>query len=64
MRNPPLSQIQIEERLGGENLDEWLRLWWVSQGGEPRNRRLRLIAEMLPFYFLTIPFSRMFARSR
>jgi SAM-dependent methyltransferase len=48
----PLSQLfqnQIEEKLQSENLDDWLNLWWVSQGGEPRNRRLSLIAEMLPF---------------
>ena len=46
---PPLSQSQIEEKLRNENLDEWLQLWRVSQGGEARNRRLRLIAEMVPF---------------
>jgi trans-aconitate methyltransferase len=45
----PLSQAQIEEKLRAENLDEWLGLWWISQGGEPRQRRLRLIAEVLPF---------------
>jgi trans-aconitate methyltransferase len=45
----PLSQSQIEDKLLTENLDEWLEMWWLSQGGEPRHRRLRLIAEMLPF---------------
>jgi len=49
MPNAPLSQNQIKEKLRGENLDDWLNLWWVSQGGAPRNRRLKLIAEMLPF---------------
>jgi trans-aconitate methyltransferase len=49
MANPQLSHTQIEEKLRTENLDEWLQLWWVSQGGETRNRRLRLIAEMVPF---------------
>jgi SAM-dependent methyltransferase len=45
----PVTENQIEEKLRSENLDEWLNLWWVSQGGEPRNRRLKLIAEMVPF---------------
>jgi SAM-dependent methyltransferase len=49
MPNSLLSQNEIEEKLRSENLDDWLNLWWVSQGGEPRNRRLKLIAEVLPF---------------
>jgi hypothetical protein len=49
MPNSLLSQNEIEEKLRSENLDEWLNLWWVSQGGELRNRRLKLIAEVLPF---------------
>ena len=49
MPRSPLSQTQIEDKLRTENLDEWLELWWISQGGEPRHRRLRLIAEVLPF---------------
>lgn len=49
MLNTPLSQSQIEEKVRNENLGEWLQLWWVSQGDEARNRRLRLIAEMVPF---------------
>jgi SAM-dependent methyltransferase len=44
-----LTEREIAEKLSREDLDEWLRLWWVSQGGEPRNRRLRTIAEMLAF---------------
>jgi SAM-dependent methyltransferase len=40
------SQAQIEEKLRGENLDEWLELWWATQGG---TSNWKLIAAALPF---------------
>jgi SAM-dependent methyltransferase len=45
----PHSLSQIAEKIGGENLDEWLALWLASQGGERRNRGFELIASALPF---------------
>ncbi|HKN01544.1 MAG TPA: class I SAM-dependent methyltransferase [Candidatus Binataceae bacterium] len=49
MPNPALTQSQIDEKLRNEDLDEWLELWWASQGGEKRNRGLELMATALPF---------------
>jgi SAM-dependent methyltransferase len=49
MPSVPLSQNQIDQKLRNENLGEWQELWWASQGGETRNRRLELIAAALPF---------------
>ena len=46
MANPQLSQIQIEEKLQGENLEEWEQLWRASQGG---TANWELIAAALPF---------------
>lgn len=48
MPNPPLSLGQIQEKLGNENLDELLRLWWAEQGTAKR-RDLELMATVLPF---------------
>ena len=32
MSGAPLTQSQIAERLRNENPDEWLELWWATQG--------------------------------
>ncbi len=39
----------IETSLQSEDVEEWLRLWQVSQGGTVRNGRFELIASVLPF---------------
>src|SRR5215472_6445873 len=47
MQTPPISQAEIEARIGG-HLDELLALWWAEQGAcKPRD--LELIASVLPF---------------
>jgi SAM-dependent methyltransferase len=46
MANPQLAQNQIEEKLQGENLEEWHQLWRASQGG---TATWELIAAALPF---------------
>jgi SAM-dependent methyltransferase len=46
MANLQLSQNQIEEKLRGENLEEWEQLWRASQGG---TATWELIAAALPF---------------
>ena len=47
MQLPPISQAEIETRIGG-HLDELLELWWTEQGtSKPRD--LRLLASALPF---------------
>jgi hypothetical protein len=46
MANPQLSQNQIEEKLQGENLEEWEQLWRASQGG---TANWEPIAASLPF---------------
>lgn len=40
---------EIEKALGGEDVERWLQLWWVSQGGAVRNRRFDLMSASLPF---------------
>jgi SAM-dependent methyltransferase len=42
-------RADLERLLRDEDVEDWLRLWWVSQGGEHRNRRFERIAELLPF---------------
>jgi trans-aconitate methyltransferase len=39
----------IERSLRDQDVEEWLALWWVSQGGDVRNRRFDLISAILPF---------------
>jgi SAM-dependent methyltransferase len=47
MQPPPISQAEIEARIGN-HLDELLELWWAEQGvSKPRD--LQLIASALPF---------------
>jgi SAM-dependent methyltransferase len=47
MRQPPISQSEIEARIA-PHLDELLALWWAEQGAcKPRD--LELIASVLPF---------------
>jgi ubiquinone/menaquinone biosynthesis C-methylase UbiE len=46
MANPQLSQNQIEEKLKGQNLEEWQQLWRASQGGAAN---WELMAAALPF---------------
>jgi hypothetical protein len=46
MRNPPLTENQIKEKLTNENLDELLHLWWTEQGAAKR-RDLDLIASAI-----------------
>jgi SAM-dependent methyltransferase len=43
------SRAELERLFRGEDVEDWLRLWWVSQGGEVRNRRFERIAALLPF---------------
>lgn len=43
-----LTQSQIEKKLGNEELDELLRLWWAEQGAE-KLRDLDLMASAIPF---------------
>ena len=43
-----LTQSLIEKKLGNEDLDELLRLWWTEQGAEKR-RDLDLMATVIPF---------------
>jgi len=47
MQPPPISQAEIETRIGG-HLDELLGLWWAEQGSE-KTRDLQLMATVLPF---------------
>jgi trans-aconitate 2-methyltransferase len=46
MRAPPISQVEIDDRIG-EHLDELLALWQAEQG-EAKARDLALIAAALP----------------
>jgi SAM-dependent methyltransferase len=47
MQPPPISQAEIEARIGS-HLDELLELWWIGQGvSKPRD--LELIASVLSF---------------
>jgi trans-aconitate methyltransferase len=48
MSDAPLTQTQIADRLRNENLDEWLELWWATQGTAKRGA-LELVAAILPF---------------
>src|SRR5262249_6213120 len=47
MQPPPISQAEIETRIGAY-LDELLKLWWAEQGAA-KTRDLELIATVLPF---------------
>ncbi len=47
MQPPPISQAEIETRIGA-HLDELLELWWAEQG-VAKIRDLELIASVLPF---------------
>lgn len=44
----PLSQTEIAERLHNQDLDEWFRLWWATQGASKR-ACLKLMAAALPY---------------
>ena len=44
----PLSQAEIAERLRDQDLDEWLQLWWGTQGASKR-ACLQLMAAAVPF---------------
>jgi SAM-dependent methyltransferase len=44
----PLSQAEIAAKLQYQNLDEWLQLWWATQGASKR-ACLELMAAALPF---------------
>jgi SAM-dependent methyltransferase len=44
----PLSQAEIVERLRDQDLDEWLQLWWATQGAS-KLACLELMAAALPF---------------
>ncbi|MGA9722177.1 MAG: class I SAM-dependent methyltransferase [Candidatus Binatus sp.] len=48
MADWPLSQGEIAERLRDQDLDEWLQLWWATQGPSKR-ACLELMAAALPF---------------
>lgn len=43
-----LTQAQIQEKLGSENLDQWLELWRVEQG-PAKPGSLELMAAAIPF---------------
>jgi trans-aconitate 2-methyltransferase len=47
MQPPPISQAEIQARIGG-HLDELLQLWWTEQGAS-KPRDLQLIAAALAF---------------
>src|SRR5947209_10917109 len=47
MQPPPISQVEIDARIGN-HLDELLKLWWAEQGAS-KPRDLQLIASALPF---------------
>jgi SAM-dependent methyltransferase len=47
MQAPPISQAEIDSRIGGR-LDELLALWWAEQGAS-KPRDLQLIASTIPF---------------
>jgi trans-aconitate methyltransferase len=48
MSGTPLSLDEIQRKLGNDNLDELLHLWWTEQG-DAKRRDLELIAAALPF---------------
>ena len=39
----------LAERFRSEDVEEWLELWRTSQGGEPRDDRIVLLAAAVPF---------------
>jgi SAM-dependent methyltransferase len=43
------TRAEIEALLRGEDVEDWLRLWEVSQGGATRRLRFERIAAVLPF---------------
>ena len=45
----PLSRSEIEEKLRHENLDEWQKLWWASQGDDLAFADWTLMAAAVPF---------------
>ena len=47
MQSPPISQAEIDARVG-PHVDELLRLWWAEQGASKPND-LALIAAAIPF---------------
>jgi SAM-dependent methyltransferase len=42
------TQLEIEAKLGDENLQEWLELWWAEQGPAKRGT-VELMASVIPF---------------
>jgi hypothetical protein len=48
MSTAPLTRTEIADGLCNENLDEWLDLWWATQGTAKRTA-LELMAAILPF---------------
>src|SRR6516164_8251168 len=49
MPNAPLSQIDLDQKLNHENLDEWQKLWWTSQGDDLAIADWTLMAAAVPF---------------
>lgn len=47
MQSPPISQAEIDARIG-HHIDELLALWWAEQGASKPND-LALIASVIPF---------------
>jgi SAM-dependent methyltransferase len=47
MQTPPISQAEIDARIGG-HIDELLELWWAEQGAS-KPKDLELIALAIPF---------------
>lgn len=47
MQSPPISQAEIDARIGG-HIDELLALWWAEQGAS-KPKDLELIASVIPF---------------
>ena len=47
MQSPPISQSEIDARIG-HHIDELLKLWWVEQGAS-KPKDLELIASAIPF---------------
>jgi len=48
MRQPPIEQSEIDARID-DHVEELLRLWWAEQGGQTKDRDLRIVSSSIPF---------------
>ncbi len=49
MQDTRALRLRSEQLLRQEDVDAWLSLWQTSQGSLARDRRLELMATVLPF---------------